>query len=125
MTVRDKTGLASQIADLLADNNTRDISEADLRSVATDIVDSLALDTSVPDVDDLVESVTLSGTTVTVTKQDGTTSTFEIPDSVADGRLLPGWWNGRAGAHQGERRRITTPTGRTPTKGCPSPTRTA
>ena len=89
MTVRDKTGLASQIADLLADNNTGDISEADIRSVATDIVESMALDTSVPDVDDLVESVTLSGTTVTVTKQDGTTSTFETPDSVAANRLVP------------------------------------
>ena len=89
MTVRDKTGLASQIADLLADNNTGDISEADIRSIATDIVESMALDTSVPDVDDLVESVTLSGTTVTVTKRDGTTSTFEIPDSVAANRLVP------------------------------------
>ena len=50
MTVRDKTELDTQITTLLADNNNRDLSEADLRSVATDIVDSMALDTSVPDV---------------------------------------------------------------------------
>ena len=50
MTVRDKTELKTQITTLLADNNNRDLSEADLRSVATDIVDSMALDTSVPDV---------------------------------------------------------------------------
>ena len=46
MTVRTKAGLASQIATLLADNDLRDISEADARSVVTDVVDSMALESA-------------------------------------------------------------------------------
>ena len=42
MTVRDKAGLVTQIGTLLPDNNTRDISEADVRSVLGDVVDSMA-----------------------------------------------------------------------------------
>ena len=41
MTARTRTGLATQISTLLADNDSGDISEADVRSVFTDIVDSL------------------------------------------------------------------------------------
>ena len=46
MTVRTKAGLASQIAALLADNDLRDITEGDARSVVTDIVDSMALESA-------------------------------------------------------------------------------
>lgn len=41
MAIRTKTALASQITSLLADNTSGDISPADLRSVVTDIIDSL------------------------------------------------------------------------------------
>jgi len=40
MVVRTRADMASQIATLLADNSTGDISEADVRSISTDIVDS-------------------------------------------------------------------------------------
>ena len=46
MTVRTKAGLANQIAALLADNDLRDITEGDARSVVTDIVDSMALESA-------------------------------------------------------------------------------
>ena len=41
MTVRTKTALESQITTLLADNDAGDISEGDVRSVLTDMLDSL------------------------------------------------------------------------------------
>ena len=49
MTVRTKSGLLTQITTLLADNDTGAISEADVRSVFTDINDSLAFLTDIPD----------------------------------------------------------------------------
>tara|TARA_R110002020_G_scaffold40027_1_gene118443 strand:+ start:257 stop:538 length:282 start_codon:yes stop_codon:yes gene_type:complete len=41
MTKRTKTELASQVSDLLLDNATAEISPADIRSVFTDVGDSL------------------------------------------------------------------------------------
>ena len=42
MTARTRAELATQISSLLADNDSGDISEADVRSVFTDVVDSLS-----------------------------------------------------------------------------------
>ena len=41
MTVRTKSAIATQITTLLADNDAGDISEGDVRSVLTDMIDSL------------------------------------------------------------------------------------
>ena len=50
MAVRDKAALEAQIAALLLNNTTGEISPADLRSVLGDVADSLAFETAlVPD----------------------------------------------------------------------------
>ena len=43
MAVRDKAGLRQQVTTLLLDNTTEQISEADVRSVLNDMIDSFAL----------------------------------------------------------------------------------
>ena len=50
MAVRTKTELAGQITTLLADNSTGNIGADDVRSVFTDVIDSLAFLTGVTDV---------------------------------------------------------------------------
>lgn len=52
MTDRTKAELAQQIATLLADNNMGDITAQDLRSVFTDVVDSMAHEDDVPELSD-------------------------------------------------------------------------
>ena len=96
MAVRTKSELETQISSLLADNDTGAISEADVRSVLTDVVDSVALDSEITaaairsllglsssEINDLFTGATISGQTLTFTQNDGTTVPIAIPTATA------------------------------------------